>query len=210
MAPITTAIVAAAAGVSSSAIKDSYEALKSAIKKKFGEKSDLIDAIDKLEKNPDREDRQATVKAEVEIAKANDALDILKLAQDLLDKIKGQSGGQLKALDEQLFLGDINAAIQSYLKAAEWASYYTDETSLGVVANSRGTAAFLVRNPASKLAQFNAWSLVLTTARDNETRQRAIAEIEKIGGKVTFNGTAASVSLPNEIIEEEKKALGIQ
>jgi hypothetical protein len=117
---------------------------------------------------------------------------------------------RLKALDEQLFLGDIKASIQSYLKAAEWASYYTDEMSLGVVANSRATAAFLVRNPASKLAQFNAWSLVLTTARDNETRQRAIAEIEKIGGKVTFNGTAASVTLPKEVIEAEKKALGIQ
>lgn len=117
---------------------------------------------------------------------------------------------RLKALDEQLFLGDIKAAIQSYLKSAEWASYYNDEMSIGVANNSRSTAAFLVRNPASKLAQFNGWSLVLTTARDNETRQRAIAEIEKIGGKVKFNGNKVSVTLPNEVIEAEKKALGIQ
>ena len=94
MDPITTAIVAAVAGVSSSAIKDGYNALKSALKKKFGEKSDLVDAIDGLEKKPDSEARKATVQEEVEIAKINDAPDVLKLAQDLLDKIKEQPGGQ--------------------------------------------------------------------------------------------------------------------
>lgn len=94
MEPITTAILAAVAGVSSSAIKDGYNALKEALKKKFGEKSDLVDAVDKLETKPDSEGRKATVQEEVSLAKVNDDPEILKLAQDLLDKIKEQPGGQ--------------------------------------------------------------------------------------------------------------------
>jgi hypothetical protein len=91
---ITTAIVAALANLSKDVIKDSYDTLKIALKKKVGEKSDLIDAVEKLEKSPERDDRKATVKTELEIAKVNDDPEILKLAQDLLDKIKEQPGGQ--------------------------------------------------------------------------------------------------------------------
>jgi hypothetical protein len=69
MDPITTAIVAALANLSKDAIKDGYVALKETCKKKFGEKSDLVDAIDKLEKKPDSEARKATVQEEVETAK---------------------------------------------------------------------------------------------------------------------------------------------
>ncbi|NER23015.1 MAG: hypothetical protein F6J96_20410 [Symploca sp. SIO1C2] len=50
---ITTAIVAALANLSKDVIKDTYNGLKSALKKKFGSESDLIDAVDKLEKKPD-------------------------------------------------------------------------------------------------------------------------------------------------------------
>ena len=91
---ITTAIVAALANLSKDAIKDSYVALKAALKKKFGETSDVVDAVDKLEKKPASEARKATVQEEVEIAKVNDDPEILKLAQELLDKIKEQPGGQ--------------------------------------------------------------------------------------------------------------------
>lgn len=94
MDPITTAIVAALAGLSKDAIKDSYEVLKSALKQKFGSQSDLVDAVDKLEKKPDSEGRKATLLEEVETAKANDDSDLLRLAQDILDKIKEQPGGQ--------------------------------------------------------------------------------------------------------------------
>ena len=94
MDPITTAIVAALANLSKDAIKDSYNALKVALKKKFGDESDLVDAVNKLEKSPDRDDRKATVQAEVKIARVNDDPEILKLAKDLIDKIKEQPGGQ--------------------------------------------------------------------------------------------------------------------
>ena len=95
MDPITTAIVTAlATNLGKDVIEDGYEALKAAIKKKFGDDSDVVDAVNKLEKSPDRNDRQATVEAEVKIAKVKDDPEILKLAQDLLNKIKEQPVGQ--------------------------------------------------------------------------------------------------------------------
>jgi beta-phosphoglucomutase-like phosphatase (HAD superfamily) len=95
MDPITTAIVTAVGtGLAKDVIKHSYEALKAALKKKSGSESDLVDAVDKLEKKPDSEARKATIQEEVEIAKVNDDPEILKLAQDLLDKVKEQPDGQ--------------------------------------------------------------------------------------------------------------------
>lgn len=91
---ITTAIVAALANLSKDVIKDGYDALRATLKKKFGAESDLVDAIEKLEKSPDRDDRKATLKTEIEIAKVNDDPEILQLAQDLLNKLKEQPGGQ--------------------------------------------------------------------------------------------------------------------
>ncbi|MBE9037578.1 hypothetical protein [aff. Roholtiella sp. LEGE 12411] len=91
---ITTAIVAALANLSKEAIKDSYNALKAALKKKFGSESELVDAVDKLEKKPDSEARKAIVQEEVEVAKVNNDPSLLQLAQNLLDKIKEQPEGQ--------------------------------------------------------------------------------------------------------------------
>ena len=94
MDTITTAIVAALAALSKDAIKDSYNALKSALKKKFGSESDLVDAVEKLEKKPNSEGRKGMVQEEVETAKANDDVEIVQLAQKLLAKIKEQPEGQ--------------------------------------------------------------------------------------------------------------------
>ncbi|EAZ93038.1 hypothetical protein [Crocosphaera chwakensis] len=91
---ITAAIIAALAGVGKDVIKDSYNALKSAIKKKFGSESDLIDAVEKLEKKPDSEGRKVLLQEEIENAKVNDDAEIIQLAQNLLDKLKEQPGGQ--------------------------------------------------------------------------------------------------------------------
>lgn len=90
----TEVIVGALANLSKDAIMDSYNALKAGLKKKFGEESDLVDAVNGLEKKPDSDARKATVQEEAEIAKVNDDPEILRLAQDLLNKIKEQPGGQ--------------------------------------------------------------------------------------------------------------------
>lgn len=102
-----------------------------------------------------------------------------------------------KAIDELLFLGDAQAARQSFEKAAEWASTYEDEESQYVASISRQTAQFLARNPLSKSAQVSAWSMVLQNAMDDRTRQRAIDQIEALGGKVvTTPEGAVKIQLP--------------
>jgi len=94
MDPITTAIVAGIANTSKDAIKDCYGCLKTSLKKKFGSESDLIDAIDKLEKKPDSQARKASLQEEIEIAKVNDCLEIVSLAEDLRHKLQEQSQGE--------------------------------------------------------------------------------------------------------------------
>jgi hypothetical protein len=94
LAALIAGATAAAKDTAGVAVKDAYNGLKELIKNKFGDKTDLVDAVDKLEKKPDSEARKATVKEEIETAKVNDDPEILKLAQDLLDKIKEQPGGQ--------------------------------------------------------------------------------------------------------------------
>ena len=94
MDPITTAIIAALANLSQDAIKDSYNALKAACKKKFGETSDLAEAVEKLEKKPDSKGRQGTLNEEIEAVNAHQDTEIIDLAQALLEKIKEQSPAQ--------------------------------------------------------------------------------------------------------------------
>ena len=91
-----------------------------------------------------------------------------------------------KGIDELLFLGDAQAARQSFERAAEWASAYSDEESKNVAAFSGQTAEFLSRNPNSKLAQVNAWVMVLNNTTDKQARKIAISRIEALGGKVVI------------------------
>jgi hypothetical protein len=94
MDPITSAIVLGIAGnLATDALKAAYSRLKEALTQKHGQDSDLVDAINKLEKTPDRDDRKVTVQTEVELAKANDDAALVKLAQDLLDLLKKEPGG---------------------------------------------------------------------------------------------------------------------
>ncbi len=105
MDTITAAIIAGLAGLSKDAINDSYNALKSALKNKFGSDSDLIDAVDKLEKKPDSQGRKVTLLEEVETASVNEDADLIKLAQTLLDKVKEQSSGQ-----KNITVGNVEAS----------------------------------------------------------------------------------------------------
>ena len=102
MDPITAAIIAAlAVGVAGGAtevgkkvIVDAYDALKTALKKKFGADSDLTEAVDKLEKKPDSAGRQTTVQEEVAAAKAADDSELQELAQALIEALKSTPEGE--------------------------------------------------------------------------------------------------------------------
>lgn len=89
-----------------------------------------------------------------------------------------------KGIDELLFLGNAQAAQQSFATAANWASNFSDGESQLIANTSQKTAEFLSRNPNSKYAQISSWSMVLNNQVDERTRKRAIREIEALGGKV--------------------------
>lgn len=89
-----------------------------------------------------------------------------------------------KGVDELLFLGDSQAARRSYQMAAEWASTFTNNPK--IAARVRETAQFLAKNPQSVQARIGAWTMILSNARDDATRQIAILNIQKLGGEVTI------------------------
>jgi hypothetical protein len=89
-----------------------------------------------------------------------------------------------KGIDELLFLGDSQAAKQSFISAANWASNYPDDESKNIVHISQKTVNFLESNPNSKNARISSWVMVLNNQVDEKTRKRVISEIEALGGKV--------------------------
>lgn len=113
MDPITTAILAAlaagAADIGKKVIPDAYEGLKALIRRKFGSESELAQAVDKLEKNPNSAGRKETLREEVQTVKADQDPEILAAAQALLEQIKSQPGGEQH----------IQMAIGSYIAQAD-------------------------------------------------------------------------------------------
>ncbi|NEP19886.1 MAG: hypothetical protein F6J97_23860, partial [Leptolyngbya sp. SIO4C1] len=104
-----------------------------------------------------------------------------------------------KGTDELLFLGDSESAVQSFLTAADWAEQSSHPNKELIAERSRQTAQSLQRNPASKRAQINAWSSILVNALNDSIRQRAVREIERLGGTVKLqNSGAISIEYPAE------------
>jgi len=89
-----------------------------------------------------------------------------------------------KAIDEMLFLGDVEAAIHSYEMAAKWASLQDTEEAQQRAKSARETAQFLRENPLSKEARVSAWGSILSRTTDEKTRQLAIHKIHSLGGEV--------------------------
>ena len=103
MDPITfTAIVAAlSAGVATgvgkvveSAVVEAYQGLKATLRRRFGDDSDVVEAIDKLEQKPDSEARKALLQEEVEATGVDRDPEVRKAAQDLLDRVEAQPSGE--------------------------------------------------------------------------------------------------------------------
>jgi hypothetical protein len=100
--PITTAIIAAlTAGVVTSAGKlgesilvDAYDGLKSLIKQKFGEDSNMSKAIKDLEQKPESSGRRETLKEEIKDVKADEDPEIIQAARNLLDNLGAQPDGE--------------------------------------------------------------------------------------------------------------------
>ncbi|MBE9046290.1 hypothetical protein IQ255_18070 [Pleurocapsales cyanobacterium LEGE 10410] len=83
-----------------------------------------------------------------------------------------------KGLDQLLFLGDKQAAIESYKMAAQWAALTNGDRSNNITIKDLDTALASTTEIELKEAQVRAWSSVLVHIKDNQ-RKREI--IEKIG-----------------------------
>lgn len=104
-----------------------------------------------------------------------------------------------KGIEELLFLGKPEAARASFEKAAEWAETHSDPESQSVAESSRQTAQFLAENSSSRAAQISAWSMVLSNALDQPTRELAMQRIQELGGRVEVDPSGAvRVSVPSQ------------
>jgi len=102
-----------------------------------------------------------------------------------------------KAIDETLFLGDYQAAQNSYKMAIKWAQYHDTKTAKIAADSARQTAQFLASNPDGRLVQASAWMMIFSNARDDQTRKLALQEMKKLGAKVVVTPTQISVSMPD-------------
>ncbi len=106
---IALALVAGAASaakdVAAQAVKDGYAGLKALIVRKFGGKADVETSLQQVEKKPEAESRQQTLKEELQTAGADKDEEVLKQAQDLLAVLK-QHDAQTVATYSATLFGD--------------------------------------------------------------------------------------------------------
>lgn len=102
MEPVTTAVIGAASAglaagatdIGKKAVVDAYSGFKKLITDKFGSDSELVDAVEKVEKNPDSKGRQMTLEEEVANAGADKDGEVVKAAQELISMIIPQQTPQ--------------------------------------------------------------------------------------------------------------------
>ena len=104
MDPITTAIITMLTARRANPIAelkttvDAYETLKAALRQKFGPGSDVIEAVEMLEKQPTSDGRQTVLKEEIAAIRADQDLALLTLAQTLLDKLQTKPSHALRSI----------------------------------------------------------------------------------------------------------------
>jgi hypothetical protein len=106
MDPITMAILGALAHLGESVIKDAYDALKVAIAQKCGVNSDVTKSIENLEKKPNSAGRKETLREEIALTKVDKDPNVLKSAENLLEKLKSFPGEQ--QIIQQTVIGNGN------------------------------------------------------------------------------------------------------
>ncbi|MEM9542565.1 MAG: hypothetical protein AAGA60_24120 [Cyanobacteria bacterium P01_E01_bin.42] len=89
-----------------------------------------------------------------------------------------------KGINEILFLGDLEAAQQTFAKAADWASIYDDPLSQAIAQQSRNTVSFLASSPSITAVQVSAWGMILAEVQDERTQQIAVENIYRLGGEI--------------------------
>lgn len=89
-----------------------------------------------------------------------------------------------KGVDEMMFLNDLEAARKSYETASAWAKQSEHRDAKKSAKSTKETAEFLAGNPDNLVGQIGAWTLVLNSAPDVETQDKALDKIKELGGQV--------------------------
>jgi hypothetical protein len=109
---IVGALVAGAAAgatdVASQAVKEAYAGLKALIVQRFSSGPDVAESVEKVEKQPEAEHRQAYLKGELQNAGADKDAEIVQQAQALLDLLKKE--GMLSDAQYQIIVSGSGAA----------------------------------------------------------------------------------------------------
>ena len=91
-----SATVATGAGeaVGENVVNDAYAKLKAALRRRFGTDNDLVESIENLEAKPESGGRKVTLEEEVEASGADQDPEVREAAQELLDRLRAQPGGE--------------------------------------------------------------------------------------------------------------------
>ncbi|MGY6529580.1 MAG: hypothetical protein ACXITR_06590 [Cyanobacterium sp.] len=103
-----------------------------------------------------------------------------------------------KAINELLFLGQTEDALESYKMAAQWAREQNTEISIAQAQRAEETAEFLANNPNSKLARGSSWLMILNNTRDEEVRNIALTELQNLGAQIIVDNNRVSIIMPDE------------
>lgn len=114
MDPVTTAIMAALGSIAGAAgqavggnlVTDAYEKLKATLKQRFGDDSEVVKSAENLEMKPDSQGRKQMLEEEVQASGADQDPDVREAAQELLDQLEAQPGGEQHI---QSIVGNYNA-----------------------------------------------------------------------------------------------------
>jgi len=103
-----------------------------------------------------------------------------------------------KATDELLFLGNLQAAKQSYQTAAQWAEQSNEASSDSFKRYAQRMVRFIETDPNTREGRISAWTHILTSTDQEVVRQKAIKEIETLGGEVvtTPDGKIKTIKVP--------------
>lgn len=134
MDPITTAIIAGVAAsvtgdvtaAGKKAVVDAYDAIKKAVKSKFGKDSKLSKAITELEENPESKRQQMLLAETMAMEKADQDLKLISIAEQLVLALNETEAGrravakyQIDAKDAQIGVVGDNTKVEGGIHFGE-------------------------------------------------------------------------------------------
>jgi hypothetical protein len=113
IAAVTAGLVKGAGDISQKILVDGYERLKALLARRFGDRSEVVQAVQGLEARPDSAARRDLVVEEVQHSGAGSDEELLTMARDLLSRIQ----------EDPLHSASVQQAIGSYIAQADRQSH---------------------------------------------------------------------------------------